>query len=155
MSQPTREQVSLALFNLLTSAYDFATTSRRMQILTDIASANKPALYLDEEFETHSRDKHPVPAVRHINYKVYIFTQADQSIGSDPADVPVTQMNNIFDLIDPLQDGILKPDDTLQNRQTLGGLVYDCYIEGVVNKIPGDLDNQGVITIPIRVIFNR
>lgn len=155
MSQATREQVSIALFNLLKTAYAFPVSSRRMKIWDDVALINKPALFLDEEKEQHERSNHPTPAVRTLKYMVYIFTQVDPSIGSDATNVPVTQLNNLFDLIDPVQGGILKADDGLQNRQTLGGLVYDCYIEGQITKVPGDLDNQGVICFPIKVIFNR
>lgn len=155
MSQVTREQVSIALFNLLNSAYNFPTSSRRMKIWDDVALINKPALFLDEEKESHERTNHPTPAVRTMEYMVYIFTQADPSIGSDATNVPVTQLNNLFDLIDPVEGGVLKPDDILQNRQTLGGLVYDCYIEGQIVKVPGDLDNQGVLIFPVKVIFNR
>lgn len=155
MSQATREQVSIALFNLLNDSYAYPFSSRRMKIWDDVALINKPALFLDEEKESHERSNHPTPAVRTLRYMVYIFTQADPSLGSDCTNVPVTQLNDLFDLIDPVQGGILKPNDTMQNRQTLGGLVYDCYIEGQVVKVPGDLDNQGVLIFPVKVIFNR
>jgi len=155
MTQSSREDVSVALFNLLLSSYNYPYASRRMKIFDDIQNVNKPALFLEEIAENHVRAKQPLPAIRTIDYKVFIFTQVDPSLGNDPTNVPITQLNNLFDLIDPVQGGVLKPDDILQNRQTLNGLVYDCYIEGNVEKIAGDLDNQGVLIFTIKTIFNR
>lgn len=155
MSQATREQVSIALFNLLKTSSTYPTSSRRIQLFDDIASVQKPALFLLEEPEVHFRNKMPTPAIRTLEYTVYIFVQTDASLGADATNVPITQLNNLLDLIDPVNGGVLKADDIYQNRQTLGGLVYDCYIEGVVKKIPGDFDNQGVMEIPIKVIYNR
>lgn len=155
MNSSSREDVSIALFNLLKSSYDYPFASRRMRTFDDIQGVNKPALFLDEENETHVKNKMPYPTVVTLDYTVYIFTQSDPTLGQDETDVPITQLNNLFDLIDPSTNGVLSPDDLSQNRQTLGGLVYDCYIEGNVKKIPGDLDNQGVLTFQVKVIYNR
>ncbi len=155
MSQATREQVSIALFNLLKTSYSYPVSSRRMVLYDDVASINLPGLFLDEVKEKHSRNSNPTPAVRTLHYMVYIYTKADPSTGSDATNVPATQLNNLLDAIDPVQGGVLKADDALQNRQTLGGLVYDCYIDGDIEKIPGDFDNRGSLIFPIKVIFNR
>lgn len=155
MSQPTREAVSIALFNLLKTSYAYPESSRRIKTWDTVASIEKPALFLAEEPEVHYRNKMPTPAQRTLEYTAYIFVQTDQALADSASNVPITQLNNLLDLIDPIQGGVLKPDDILQNRLTLGGLVYDCYIEGTVKKVPGDLDNQGVMSIPIKVIYNR
>jgi hypothetical protein len=65
---------------------------------------------------------------------------------------PITSLNNILDAIDPITGGVLKP-QVINGRQTLGNLVYDCYIEGEIVKVPGDLNGQGVMIIPIKVIL--
>jgi hypothetical protein len=152
MSQATREQVSVALFALLSSVSSFVYKSRRLQTFANISSSiQMPALFLEEEPEQHVRNKMPTPAIRTLEYTAYIFISA----GLDPNATPITTLNNIIDAIDPLNSGVLKPDDIPQNRQTLGGLVYDCYIEGTIEKIPGDIDGIGAARIPIKAIFNR
>lgn len=37
-------------------------------------------------------------------------------------------------------------------RNTLGGLVHHCFISGNLFKDPGDLDGQGMMVIPIKVL---
>lgn len=39
-----------------------------------------------------------------------------------------------------------------ERRNTLGNLVYKCYINGRIFKDPGDIDGQGLILIPIRIL---
>lgn len=147
MRYVTREQVSQALFNLIDGVISFQTSSRRMKQWDDIANVLKPALYLTEQKEHHVRAESQAPVVRTITYEAYIFIAT-----TDPNAVPMTQLNNILDLIDPAVGGVLKP-DAMTNRQTLGGLVWDCFIDGEIDKVPGDFDGQGVAIIPIRVII--
>jgi hypothetical protein len=47
-----------------------------------------------------------------------------------------------------------QPDDPgfLDKRNTLGGLVHHCFISGRIFKDPGDIDDQGMIVIPIKVL---
>lgn len=146
----TREQVSEALFDLLKSSYVYPVSRRRFLSWDDVASSEKPALFMLEHQETHARNRQPTPANRTLMVDVLIFI----SEGLDPNTIPIITLNNLIDAIDPVSRGVLKPDDILQNRQTLGGLVYDCYIEGTIDKVPGDVDGQGMVTIPIKVIFN-
>lgn len=143
----TREQVAEALFTLLKSSYAYPTSSRRFRTFDDIAQVQKPALYLVEHEEGHVRGKQLVPAIRTLAVDAYLFI----STGMDPNTVPITTLNNLIDAIDPVSGGVLAPND--HGRQTLGGLVTDCYIEGTITKVPGDLDGQGVAIIPIKVIF--
>ncbi len=143
----TREQAACALFKLLTSSYTYPTTSRRFRTFDDIAQVQKPALYQVEHEEEHVRGKQLIPAIRTLMVDVYLFI----STGMDPKAVPITTLNNLIDAIDPVSGGVLTPND--HGRQTLGGLVTDCYIEGKITKVPGDLDGQGVAIIPIKVVF--
>jgi hypothetical protein len=146
----TREQAAQALFNLLASSYAYPVASRRFMSWDGVASSQKPALFLLEYSETHTRTHQPTPARRVLMTQALIFI----ANGLDPEAVPITNLNNLIDLIDPVSGGVLKPDDIWQNRQTLGGIVYDCYIEGTITKVPGDIDGQGMATIPIKIIFN-
>lgn len=143
----TREQVATALFNLLAGSADYKFTSRRFQTWTQIQSVMKPALFLIEHKETHVKGKLITPAVRTIDYDAYIFIAS----GLDPNAVPITELNNLIDAIDPTNGGVLAPG--LNGQQTLGGLATNCYIDGEIIKVPGDLDGNGVAIIPIKVVY--
>ncbi len=147
----TREQAAAALFTLLSGAYAFQVTSRRFKSWDAIASSQKPAFFLLEHTEEHLRNKSQSPALRILMCTALIFI-AD---GKDPNVIPDTTVNNIIDSIDPVSGGVLKPDNIPAFRQTLGGLVYDCFIEGKISRVPGDVDGQGMIVIPIKIIFNQ
>lgn len=144
----TREQVSQALYNLLVGSYAYAYTSRRLENISN--QLQMPALFLEEMPEKHVREKMPSPARRILEYIAWVYI----NVGLDLNTIPMTTLNNIIDTIDPVTGGVLKPNDLQQNRQTLGGLVYDCYIEGELPKVPGDVDGIGGMRIPIKVIFN-
>jgi hypothetical protein len=149
MTTATREQVANALFNLLVGSSQFLTTGRRFLPESQIASAAKPALFLLDDDEQHTRGKQLVPAVRETVFECLVFISA----GLDPNAVPSATLSNLIDVIDPVSGGVLKPG--INGRQTLGGLVTDCYIEGKVIKAPGDISGLGAARIPIKVIWVR
>jgi len=147
MTTATREQVSLALLALLQTATTFRTVSRRFQTFDQIATVDKPALYQVEHKESHVKGKNITPAVRTMDVDVYIFL----ATGLDPNVYPITEINTLIDAIDPNSGGVLAPGHT--GLQTLGGLVTNCYIDGGIIKVPGDLDGLGVAILPIKIIF--
>lgn len=147
MTTVTREQVASALFTLLKTSHSYPTSSRRFKTWSDIPAVQKPALYMVEHEEEHVRGKQLVPAIRTLMVDVYLFI----STGMDKNSVPIITLNNLIDAIDPVSGGVLKPG--FNGKQTLGGLATDCYIEGKITKVPGDIDGQGVAIIPIKVIF--
>jgi hypothetical protein len=147
MTTASREQVANALFSLLQTSYAYPTASRRFVTDDQLSAVQKPALYLLNKKEDHVRGKLQTPAVRSILFDAVIFI----AVGMDPNVVPVTTLNNLIDAIDPVSGGVLAPND--HGRQTLGGLVTDCYIEGDIDLWPGDLNGLGGAAIPIKVIF--
>jgi len=38
------------------------------------------------------------------------------------------------------------------NRQTLGGMVSHCRIDGQVMKDPGDLDGDALLWVPLKIL---
>ena len=52
--------------------------------------------------------------------------------------------------LDALEEALAPPPGF--DRQTLGGLVHYCRIEGRVVKDPGDLDGQGLALVPIKIL---
>lgn len=41
---------------------------------------------------------------------------------------------------------------SVTRKQTLGGLVPHCWIDGKVMKDPGDLDGDGIAVIPLKIL---
>ena len=161
MSSLSREQVSNALLNLLLTAsfvtlnsqgqaINFVTSGRRLRFWDEVNGSMMPALFLTELKENHVRQDLQTPAVRTVMYHAFIYI--NDGANKAASVTPITTLNNILDSIDPRYGGVLKPDN-VSNRQTLGNLVWDCYIEGEPEKMPGDLDGQGLMIIPIKVIM--
>lgn len=65
----------------------------------------------------------------------------------DPDEVGSSYLTTILEGI----EGTLAPDDWGQSTCTLGGLVEWARIEGKILKIPGDIDPQGLLLVPIRI----
>jgi hypothetical protein len=66
-----------------------------------------------------------------------------------PDVIPSTQMHLCLDALDKA----MLPDDPTRNIFTLGRLVYRCWIEGDIIKVPGDLDGQGMAMVPIHILL--
>ena len=59
--------------------------------------------------------------------------------------------NTIADAI----DAAIAPagSDLALGRNTLGGTVFACRIEGPVKKVPGDLDGDGLLWMQVKLVF--
>ena len=143
---PSREAVSNGVYALLsgiswdTPARSWAYTSQRMQIWTDCPA--QPAMYMTEH------DEHPTQKTRLLTrnereFQVVVYQDTAKD-GLTPGKVE----NNL--ILDAIEDALRPPPG--QETQTLGGLVHHCWIEGDVFRDSGDLDGQGCITVPIRVL---
>jgi uncharacterized phage protein gp47/JayE len=54
-------------------------------------------------------------------------------------------------MLQAFEAAFIQPDNFSTNANTLGGLVYWCRIEGRVFKVPGDIDNQAMLVVPVVV----
>lgn len=148
MTTSRREDIANALFNLLKGSAGYKSASRRLKMPEQLSGILKPALFQVEHKEIHTKGKLATPTYRTLMIDVWIYI----SLGQDPNEVPITILNNLIDAIDPNSGGVLKPD--IHGRQTLGGIVADCYIAGEVIKVPGDIGNGlGAAVIPIEVVY--
>ncbi len=141
-----RETIMTALFNLVSASASFATTSRRLQLWSNVAPSDRPALFLCERGGTYARAGEAVPESVTLNVDIFLYTDA----GKDQSAVPATTLNNLIDAV----DAALAP-DALTGLQTLGGLVSHCWIEGRIMKDAGDLDGDGIAVIPVRILVPR
>jgi len=125
----------------------FRTRTRRIVLFSDVGDSDQPWLGQAEHAETFTQvSRMPYRRIFQAQWIVYHVA------GKQPNSFPTIQNNLI---LDALQKAIAPrttdpgyPDE----RNTLGGLVYHCFIEGEVFKDPGDIDDQGMLIVPIRIL---
>jgi hypothetical protein len=143
---PTREQISVAFFDLIAGATNFTATSRRFVHWDQVNETQMPFLTMIKTGEQRARQSEGLPALT-INAHVFVYLSA----GMDPEDVPDSAMNAVLDAI----DAAVAPagaDAVNGNRQTLGGLVSHCYPFGPVFIDTGDVDGKAVAAIPFQIL---
>jgi hypothetical protein len=142
----TREQISVAFFNLIKGAANFTATSRRFVHWDQVNETQMPFLTMVKTGEQRARQAEGLPSLT-INAHVFVYLSA----GMDPEDVPDTAMNSVLDAIDAAV--VSSGSDALNgNRQTLGGLVAHCYPFGPVFIDTGDVDGKAVAAIPFQIL---
>jgi hypothetical protein len=154
---PSREDVFSALFALtagvtwpdqhdLTKTKSFKTTSRRIKLFSDVPSQQQPWLGQAEHKDTISQTTNlPYKQIWNAAWLVY------QSEGLNPKSTPTIENNYILDaLINALAP--VPADIGYPKRNTLGRLVYHAYVDGELFKDPGDIDNQGMLIVPIKLL---
>jgi hypothetical protein len=146
MTTVTREQISVAFFNLIKGATSFTASSRRFVHWDQVNETQMPFLTMLKSGEVRARQSEGLPTLT-INAHVFVYLSA----GMDPDDTPDTAMNALLDAI----DAAVAPGgaDALNgNRQTLGGLVAHCYPLGPVFVDTGDVDGKAVAAIPFQIL---
>ena len=146
MPTPTREQISVAFFDLIAGAAGFTATSRRFVHWDQVNETQMPFLTMLKTGEQRARQSEGLPTLT-INAHVFVYLTA----GMDPEDVPDTAMNALLDAI----DAAVAPagaDAINGNKQTLGGLVAHCYPFGPVFIDTGDVDGKAVAAIPFQIL---
>jgi hypothetical protein len=146
MNFVTREQISVAFFDLVAGAADFAATSRRFVHWDQVNETQMPFLTMLKTGEVRARQSEGLPTLT-INAHVFVYLSA----GMDPEDVPDTAMNGLLDAIDAAA-APSGADALSGNKQTLGGLVAHCYPLGPVFIDTGDLDGKAVAAIPFQIL---
>ncbi|MCI4680178.1 hypothetical protein K9U39_10980 [Rhodoblastus acidophilus] len=149
----TREAIMAALCACLAKA-QFATPingcdtwamlSRRVKLWSDVAAADQPALFVGEHGENVAYAGDSFPSKTTLNVDLLIYTSA----GRDPDSTPARDLNVAIEAL----IATLAPDPKI-GRQTLGGLVQSCRVEGRVIKDPGDLDGQGFALVPVKILI--
>ena len=145
----TREQAITALQTLVTNAYAWTTApSRRLKLWTDVPPSQRPACFLFEGGRNSYAWSNVNAPKRDLDVQLFIYIDA-----KDPNVIGSTQLNNILDALDTA----LAPDTGFPGApggaNTLGGLVASCRVFGEVLKEPGDLDGDGLLLVPIKIIL--
>jgi hypothetical protein len=141
----SREAVGQALEAQLArvkNVYPFKTVSRRARIWTNVTPAEQPAVFLVKARETLDQTTWEAPRYR-LSYLVLCYLRADAA----PNLIPEVEINKVLDAVDATLLGT-PPGE----KQTLGGVVENCWIEGDVMIDTGILDQQIVIVIPVSIL---
>lgn len=138
-----REPVHAALFAKLEAIADFKTASRRFKHWTDVNPPDHPALFLTSRTEVATQKPVIGTPVWDIAFDVALYVHT----GGDVAVAPASLLNTLLDAIEKA----MRPDDLAKNKNTLGGLVEHCWIEGQIQTDEGVLGDQGVAIVPILV----
>lgn len=137
-----RETVMSALFALLTEAAPFKTTGRRLILWSKCT--DQPAMFLSAASEEYApRAARGLPPRVTLNVEVWLYVKA----GPDPAVAPDMLLNGLIDAI----DRALLPAPG-QEAQTLGGLVSHAWIEGQIERDPGNIDGQAKAILPVKIL---
>ena len=143
---PSRSAIFTALFNLLRGVADWNFTSQRFIPWTQVSASQMPMLIMWELGERYDWRAEPLSRVTLlVNAIAYLVAPEDQSV------VPVQAIDNLLDDIDAAV-APQTPLDRQYGRQTLGGLVYNCRIEGEVVKAAGDIDGISALVVPFRIM---
>lgn len=154
----TREAVMAALHaQLKTAGTVFATYTRRWLSWQDDPQATPPPLPLLVQYEmnedTQYKNSRGLPPTRVWEVRALVYGRIPQSETPGVPDKTTAGASVLNPLIDAIETALL-PDILADGRQTLGGLVQDCRIEGVTTKVLGDADPSGICgaIIPIRIL---
>lgn len=118
--------------------------SRRLKTIDQVSADDKPCLFQIEPTESATKRRR-MPELRRWAARWVVYHAA----GADPDATPATENNLILNAIEAaLEPGPTDPGFP-DGRNTLQGLVHDCWIEGEIFKDPGDLDGWGLLVVPI------
>jgi hypothetical protein len=125
----------------------FVTVSRRVKLFSDVPAEQQPACFQAEHITTEEqRTGMPYKSSVEFNWIIY------QNVARDPNALGAVENNLILRGI--RRALAPKPNDPgyPDKRNTLGGLVHHCFISGRIFKDPGDIDGQGMLVVPIKVL---
>jgi hypothetical protein len=123
----------------------FAEMSRRVKIFDDCD--NQPACYQAEHSEyIQKKTNQPYREEWECNWIIYF------DVGKDPSCIPAVEQGRIVRAVKDVFIPLPSDPGVFDNRFTLNGLVYSCFISGRMFKNPGDMDSQGMLVIPIKLL---
>lgn len=135
-----REPIYAGAFDLLKAATKVRNASRRLQHWADVSPPDMPALFFPQGRQEAIRSP-GMDAIWRLHADVHLYVHTNGNAQHAPGQ-----------LLNPLMDAIellLRPDNPITNKCTLGGLVQHAWIEGTIETDEGTLGDIGVAIIPI------
>lgn len=125
----------------------FITISRRVKLFNEVSADQQPACFQAEWASEEAQiTGMPYKTTLMANWIVY------QCVGREANGLGAVENNLI---LGGVREALApRPDDPgfHDKRNTLGGLVHHCFISGRIFKDPGDIDDQGMLVIPIKLL---
>jgi hypothetical protein len=144
-----REQIMTTLLaqldGITANGVALKTSGRRLRDPENVPGTDRPALFLVEHLDNWDRTGINLPAKRTMTVWAIIYTD----IGADENAIPMTQINYFIEAI----EAALAPDAPSLNRFTLGGLVFNCMIEGGGIRAAGDTTGKSIAAVPISILL--
>ena len=137
----SREAIYSALFTLVSGAADFVTTGRRIQIITQMQPSQLPALF-QQQVSEDTQQVNGIPPKYTLRVDIAIY-----ALNPDQTQAATPQLNALIDAV----EAALAPSPAT-GRQTLGGLVSHCFINGKTDIFEGDLGNKAAAVLPIEIV---
>lgn len=156
MARVAREVIYAALLAQLETAGDvFATYTRRWKSIWDdplAQTAALPMLVQWENAETVSWDNIGIGRVLRLGVMLELYTKIPDGETLGVKDATTSGSEALNPLLDAIDTALMPGDD--DGRQTLGGVVWDCRIEGDIVKAMGDEDPSGLCgaLVPISIL---
>lgn len=143
----SREQAYQALFNYLQTLPNFKSFTRKLKHWQTVSAEDQPALYLKHSGEVTTPVRgQPARIVLEVELWIYVNTEVQDLTGAT---------SGVGPLLNPLLDAIekaLTPKNEGDHTLTLGGLVHHCWIEGQTQIFEGDLGEEAVAIIPVKLL---
>jgi hypothetical protein len=136
-----RELIFSTLFNLIASTSPFVTTGRQVIPWSNVPPSEQPALFMGQG-DQNAAVKTGFPTKWGMQAHFYLYCNRSD----DPAELAATQLNNCLDAIEQA----LKP-SPVTGYNTLGGLVFNCVIDGRIETDEGLLGPQSVAVVPVTI----
>lgn len=140
----SREAAYQGLFNLLSTLQTAGTVKivdRRVQLLETMQPAQLPALFMAVGGQKVAT-KEKMPAARTFDATVFLYVA-----NPDPKTSADIALNNLLDAL----EAVLAPLPA-QEKQTLGGVVSHCWIEGAIEVFSGPLGQRAAAIVPVKML---
>lgn len=142
-----RETIYAALFSQIQSALGatFKTLSRRWLDPTQVAPADRPALFQVQtsEIASNSQKIPGLPPKFDCRVDLVIYTTGDTS----PTAIPSQELNSLLDAVEAAI-----PNVTRGLAQTLGGNVYTAIIDGKIEIVENVSGVMAMAVVPILLV---
>lgn len=141
-----REQIYSALFSTLQSSLGgtFATISRRRRMPAQVSAESRPALFQVQTGERAKTNANGEPTVWIVSVNLVIYTQGS----GDEQTIPSQELNALIDAVETA----LKPAANADGKQTLGGQVSHCRLQGDVRIIENVNGAAAMAVLPVEIL---
>ena len=143
-----REQIYSAIFatlqaSLLMPAGPFKTVSRRWQDPSQVAPADRPAIYQVQKDEVAQTAVNGLPVMWKLGLDLVLYTTGDTA----PVSIPSMELNSLVDAVESAIQSVVPG-----LPQTLSGKVSQCRLAGKIEIVDNVQGGMALAVLPIEVL---